>query len=115
MSTKVGYKFKPDFFQLFINFLGMTNAVNLASNVGLKTVTFRQLMLFQFPFPEMDALSGSTANPFMQAPNESPYACISTLLSTIQPHHLQTISFYIWLSAEFHLDSVNSTQLDSAR
>ena len=89
----------------------MTTAVNLASNVNLKTVTIRQLMLFQFPFPERGSLGGSTADTFILAPNESPYACIPALLSTIQSHHLQTITFYIWLSAEFHLDSVNWSQL----
>lgn len=68
-------------------------------------------MLFQFPFPEIDTVGGYTADPFMLAPNESPYACIPALLSTIQPHHLQTITFHIWLSAEFHLDSVNWSQL----
>ena len=89
----------------------MTNTVNLASNVNLKTVTIRQLMLFQFPSTEIGTLDGFTANPFMLAPNESPYACIPALLSTIQSHHLQTITFYIWLSAEFHLDSVDWSQL----
>lgn len=68
-------------------------------------------MLFQFPFPEIGTPGGFTADPFMLAPNESPYACIPDLLSTIQSHHLQTITFYIWLSAEFHLDSVNWSQL----
>lgn len=68
-------------------------------------------MLFQFPFPEMGTVGEFTADPFMLAPNESPYACIPALLSTIKSHHLQTITFYIWLSAEFHLDSVNWTQL----
>ena len=68
-------------------------------------------MLFQFPFPEIGALGGFTADPLMLAPKESPYACIPALLSTIQSHHLQTITFYIWLSAEFHLDSVDWSQL----
>lgn len=81
------------------------------SNVNLKAVTIRQLVLFQFPFPEIATLGGSTADPFILAPNESPYACITALLSTIQSHHLQTITFSIWLSAEFHLDSVNWSQL----
>lgn len=81
------------------------------SNVNLKTVTFRQVVLFQFPLPEMGTLGGYTADPFMLAPNESPYVCIPALLSTIQSHHLQTITFHIWLSAEFHLDSVDWSHL----
>ena len=101
--------------QIFSNylliFLGITNAVNLASNVNLKTVTIRQLMLYQFPSPEIGTVGGFTADPFVLAPNEPPYACIPALLSTIQSHHLQIITFYIWLSAEFHLDSVNWSQL----
>lgn len=81
------------------------------SNVNLKTVTFRQVVLFQFPLPEMGTLGGYTADPFMLAPNESPYVCIPALLSTIQSHHLQTITFHIWFSAEFHLDSVDWSHL----
>ena len=79
--------------------------------MNLKTVTIRQLMLFQFPSTGTGTLGGFTADPFMLAPNQSPYACIPALLSTIQSHHLQTITFYIWLSAEFHLDSVNWSRL----
>ena len=80
--------------------------------MNLKTVTIRQLMLFQFPSPEIDiTVGGFTADPIVLVPNEPLYACIPALLSTIQSHHLQTITFYIWLSAEFHLDSVNWSQL----
>ena len=79
--------------------------------MNLKTVTIRQLTLFQFPLPEIGTLGGFTPDPFVLAPNESPYVCIPALLSTIQSHRLQTITFHIWLSAEFHLDSVNWPQL----
>ncbi|KAF8801108.1 hypothetical protein BYT27DRAFT_7198706 [Phlegmacium glaucopus] len=87
------------------------NTVNLASNTNLKTVTIRQLMLFQFPSSDTDAMGGLTPHPSIPAPTKSPHACIPALLSTIQSHHLQTIKFYIWLSAEFHLDSVDWSQL----
>jgi len=89
----------------------MMNAVNLAPNTNLKTVTIRHLMLFRFPSAETNAVSGFTPNPSMLGPTESPYACIPALFSTIQSHHLQTITFYIWLSAEFHLDSIDWSQL----
>lgn len=84
------------------------NAVNLGFNTKLKTVTIGQVMLFQFPSPNT---GGFSANSSMVAPSESPYACIPSFLSTIQSHHLQSITFYIWLSAEFHLDPVNWSQL----
>jgi len=68
-------------------------------------------MLFQFPSFNTGAVGGFTPHPSMPAPTKSPYACIPSFLSTIQSHHLQTIKFYIWLSDEFHLDSVDWSQL----
>ena len=87
------------------------HTVNLASNTNLKTITIRHLMLFKFPSAETDAVSGLTPNPSILGPTESPYACIPALFSTIQSHHLQTITFYVWLSAEFHLDTIDWSQL----
>jgi hypothetical protein len=86
----------------------MLNTINLGFNTKLKTVTIRQVMLFQFP--SIDT-GGFRVNSSMVAHTQSPYACIPALLSTIRSHHLQTITFYIWLSAEFHLDSVNWSEL----
>ena len=84
------------------------NTIDLGYNTKLKTITIRQVTLFQFPSPETNAVGRFTTNPSI---TESPYACIPALLSTIQSFHLQAITFYIWLSAEFHLDSVNWSQL----
>jgi len=89
----------------------IANTVNLASNTKLKTIIIRQMMLFVFPSVDPDALGGSTPHPSIMASTESPYACIPALFSTVKSHHLQTITFYVWLSAEFHLDSVDWPQL----